>query len=159
VASDSKCERIIQYWVDKFEVGGDARVRRFKTIKRTRMKLADLRNYSGPQLPVLAIVSSLPKPVPHQKGRSPGGGDAFISELKVEFIVYGMDNANPSVTIIDLADDLWVTLHGDQTSGSGTSALTLGLEVSPEDMTYILDPYFAFKMIGTFQYFHTTGGI
>jgi len=73
--------------------------------------------------------------------------------------VYGMDNVNPAVTIIDLADDLWVILQGDQTSGDGGLALTIGLEVSPESMTYVLDPYFAFKMIGKFQYYHTTGGI
>ena len=159
VAKDSKCERIVQYWVDKFEAGGDISVRRFKAIKRTRLKLAELSSFSGPQLPVLAIVSGLPRPVPHPKGRVAGGGDAFISELRVEFIVYGIDNENPSVSIIDHADDLWATLHGDQTTGSGTTALTLNLTVEPEDITYVLDPYFALKMVAKFQYYHTTGGI
>jgi len=42
MASDSKCEQIVKYWVDKFEAGGDARIRRFTTVQRTGLDLTKL---------------------------------------------------------------------------------------------------------------------
>jgi len=159
MAEDSKCEQIVQYWVDKFEADDDVRVRYFKQVKRIRVKLADIKNFSSKQLPLLAIVAGLPKPESHMKGRVSGGGDYFKTKLKVEFIVFGMDAVNPSATILNIADDLWVTLQGDQLSGSGDTALTTEIDVVPEDIVYVVDPYFAFKMICTFTYYHTIGGI
>ena len=159
MAEDSKRERIIQYWVDKFTAGDTERTARFKTVRRTRPELAEMKNFSGPELPVLAIVAKLPKPVEHKKSRSPGGADFFVSILSIDFIVFAMDNENPDKLVSDLADDLWVTIYSDPTTGSGNDALTAGVSVSPEPMVGQWPPLLAFKMIADFSYYHTTGGI
>lgn len=159
MATDSKREQIIQYWVDKFQAGATIQTRRFKAVRRLLPSFDEFADFSSQNLPMLAIVAKLPKPVKHNRGREPGGRDVFISSLDVDFVAYALDNENPDSLISDLADDLWATLYGDTTSGSGSSALTLGLDVMPEPVIGRWDPYIIFKMICTFSYYHTTGGI
>lgn len=160
MADNSKREQIIQYWVDKFEADDTVAKRRFAKVQRLMPKFADMGSIAETMLPLLAIVAKLPKPVEHKKSRAPGGtGDYFISALEVEFIVYFMDNEEPDKMISDLADDIWATLYGDTTSGSKPDDLTLGLTVMPEPVIGMWDPYVVFKMVCSFSYYHTTGGI
>lgn len=159
MATDSKREQIIQYWVDKFEAKGSLPIRRFKTVRRLLPSFDEFADFSGQDLPMLAIVAKLPRPVEHKRTREPGGKDVFISALEVEFVVYALENEEPDTMISDLADDLWATLYGDTTSGAKPNSLTLGLSVMPEPVIGRWDPYIIFKMVCTFSYYHTTGGI
>lgn len=155
MAINSAREKIIKYWVDKFKSGSDNRTRSFKTVKRLTPDIDDLENYSASQLPLLAIVAGLPVPVPTKSGRQLPARRVFLSNLEIDFVVYAMDNKTPDSTLSDLADDLWVTLYGDPTSGD----LGLELEVSPEPIVGVWEPYVVFKMTCDIKYKHTIGGI
>jgi len=159
MAEDSKREQIIQYWVNKFESDDTVRTARFNTVKRMKPSLAELGNFTGPQLPLLAVVAKLPVPIKHIKTREPGGRDAFISALEIEFIAYAKDNDNPDTLISDIADDLWAVLYSDTTSGEKPNSLTVGLDVRPEPNVAYFAPYIAVKMVCSFEYYHTIGGI
>lgn len=159
MAEDSKREQIIQYWVNKFKSDDTVRTARFNTVKRIKPTLAELGNFTGPQLPLLAVVAKLPVPVKHIQTREPGGRDSFISNLEIEFIAYASDNETPDTLISDIADDIWVVLYSDTTSGDKPNSLTIGLDVLPDPGVAYFAPYIAVKLVCTFQYYHTTGGI
>lgn len=159
MAENSKREQIIQYWVNKFKAGETSATGRFKVIKRMRLGLEEIEDYSIEQLPLLSIVAKLPRPVAHNTSRIAGGGDVFLSVLSIDFIVYTSDNQTPDSLISDMADDLWTTLYSDPTSGSKPDELTTKLVISPEPVVGHWPPFVIFKMVADFSYYHTTGGI
>lgn len=159
MAENSQREQILEYWKNKFEAGDTSRTAYFKTVQRKRIGLEEFEEYSGEMLPVLAIIGKLPVPVEKKSGRRPGDADMFYSKLSTDFIVYALENENPDSLISNIADDLWVVLYSDQTSGEKPNWLTSDLVVSPEPIIGHWPPYINFKMVVDFYYYHTTGGI
>jgi len=130
-------------------------------VKRVQLAFADLENFAGTQLPLVAVVGKLPSPSPHRAGRSTGLHDKFISTLTIELFCYAMDNVNPDTLVSNLADDLWAKIHSDTTliTEAYPKGLTLEVVVSPEVTVGIWDPYVVFKMNCSYKYVHGTGGI
>ena len=155
MAINSIREQILQYWIDKFEAGEDERTRSFKEIKRMLPNEAELLEFSGSQLPLLAMTGGLPVPEPLTSGRIQSVRRVFLSKLEVEFTCFAMDNVTPDSTLSDLADDIWVTLYANPTCGG----LAIELDVIPEPVVGIWDPYVIFKMTCNIKYKHTIGGI
>lgn len=156
MATDSKRELILSEVVDLIES-----LDSIMAVKRTRLSFADLGNFTGPQLPLVAVVGSLPDPTPHISGRQASGSDMFISSLSVDLSCYAMDNENPDTTISNLADDLWAKIYSSPRleTTDYPRGLVLGVAVKPELKTGIWDPYVVFKMACIYKYVHGIGGI
>lgn len=156
MAENSGRELILVKVVDLIE-----EVSSIVTVSRTRIGFADLGNYSGPQLPLVAVEGSLPKPIPKRSGRSPGISDKFISDLTVSLFCYAMDNVNPDSMVSNLADDLWAKIYSNPilTTTDYPGGLAIQVDVDPEVKVGIWDPYVVFKMNCVYKYIHGTGGI
>ena len=130
-------------------------------VVRTRLGFNDLGDYSGEQLPLIAVVGGLPKPSPKKSGRTYGVSDKFISDLNVDLFCYAMDNENPDSLVSNLADDIWAKVFSDPTliTTDYPRGLTIDLDVNPEIKVGIWDPYIVFKIACVYKYVHGTGGI
>ena len=156
MAVNSHRELILVEVVDMIE-----EVSSIKTVQRTRIGFSELGNYSGRQLPLVAVVGKLPKPAPKRSGREPGASDMFISDLGVDLFCYAMDNETPDSTVSNLADDLWAKIYSNPTlvTTQYPRGLALQVDVVPEISVGIWDPYIVFKMNCIYKYIHGTGGI
>ena len=125
------------------------------TVERVRPSFDDLDSIANTQLPLIAIVGKLPKPVQKLSSRVQGQPDKFVSALGVEVICYAMDNVTPDSTVSNLADDIGAKLFEDPTYNK----LLQKIEVDPEVQIGIWDPYVVFKMVCSATYIHGTGGI
>lgn len=156
MAANSKRELIILELVNNIED-----ISSINTVERVRPNFADLGNFAETQLPLVAVVGKLPKPVPKRSGRQTGIVDKFISDLEIDLFCYAMENVNPDSKVSDLADDLWAKIHSDPTliTDDYLKGLTLQVDVMPEIQVGIWDPYVVFKMVCIYKYVHTIGGI
>ena len=156
MADNSKRELIILELISNIEDIGS-----IVTVERVRPSFADLGNFAETQLPLVAVVGKLPKPVPKRSGRQTGVVDKFISDLEIDLFCYAMDNVNPDSKVSDLADDLWAKIYSDPIliTDDYLDGLTLQVEVMPEIQIGIWDPYVIFKIVCTYKYVHGTGGI
>ena len=130
-------------------------------VERVRPSFADLGNFAGTQLPLVAVVGKLPKPEPKRSGRISGLVGKFVSDLGVDLFCYAMDNVNPDSTVSDLTDDIWAKVHSDPNliTDDYPDGLTLQVDVVPEVKVGTWDPYVVFKIGCVYKYVHTTGGI
>ena len=156
MAANSKRELILLEVKDLIE-----QLSTINTVERVRLSFTDLNNYSGPQLPLVAVVGGLPKPIPKKSGRTAGDSDKFISSLNVDLICHAMDNVNPDSTVSSLADDLWAKIYSKPTlvNSDYPKGLVLDVSVNPEIKIGIWDPYVVFKMSCVYKYVRGTGGI
>jgi len=156
MAENSKRELIILELISNLED-----ISSINAVERIRPSFADLGNFADTQLPLVAVVGKLPKPVPKRSGRTTGKMDKFISDLEIDLFCYAMDNVNPDSKVSDLADDLWTKIYSDPTliTDDYPKGLTLEVVVMPEIQVGIWDPYVVFKMVCTYKYIHGTGGI
>jgi len=156
MAKNSKRELILLKVVDLMES-----ISSIVTVERIRLGFNDLGNYSGEQLPLIAVVGSLPKPRPKKSGRTPGVSDAFISSINIDIYCYAMDNENPDSLVSNLADDIWAKVWSDPilTTTKYPKGLTIDLDVDPEIKVGIWDPYIVFKIACVYKYVHGIGGI
>ena len=83
------------------------------------MSIAELEEFSAPQLPVLVVFGGLPVPGEKMSSRRPNM-DQSLSTLSVSLIAYIMDNVEPDSTISYVADELWVALLDDATPEAET---------------------------------------
>ncbi|RLC88911.1 MAG: hypothetical protein DRJ03_01330 [Chloroflexi bacterium] len=150
MAANSLRERILVQLVSTV-----SDVEAISTVRRTKQSYAKLKEFAVTQFPVVAIVGRLPQPLEHIKGRAPGGADLFVSDLQVDFFVYGMANEDEDTLVSNLADDLWAVLHADQTVNNLAISTSL---VFTEDPQY-WPPFVAFKLTATIKYKHLIGGI
>lgn len=153
MAANSKREQIILAVVAELEtlssVSSDSIKRRIPTYE-------ELSNFALPQLPVIAVVGGLPKPVHHKVTRVKGiTKDVFISELTISLFTYFQDYVDPDSTLSSLLDDIWVKLYADQTKGGLVISTTLTPNVSQD----YWDPFYAFKVDVKMQYTHDIGGV
>lgn len=149
MAANSKREQIIV----KVEAELNA-VASISHVVRKRPTYESLQSFPITQLPVVAIVSGIPKPVPHNVGRRPPK-DVFQSELRLSLYCYFQANANPDTTLSTLLDDLWAALYADTTKGG----LVIDTTLDPEPTHDFWDPFYAFKLDVITQYYHNKGGI
>lgn len=126
-----------------------------KTVSRTRIAFSDLDTIANTQLPMLALVGKLPKPVDKLSSRQQGVPDKFISELGIDVYCYALANVDPDTMVSTLADDIWTQLFLDPTVGG----LALETKITPEVQVGVWDPYIAFKMLCSITYIHGRGGI
>lgn len=127
-----------------------------KVERRQPTSPEDLRRVAGTQMPYVAMIGGVPQPIEHKSGRTPGGVDAVLSELKVNLFVYFMDNVSADSTLSDIMDDVWALVYSDQTLGF---KFVIGTTISPNADVAVWEPYVAFSMIVNITYYHTTGGI
>ena len=127
----------------------------FKSVVRRLPTKEDLENFAITQLPVIAVVAGLPKPVEHIVTRQPGAQDVFVSDLSIRLFGYFQNNKDPDTELSSHVDDIWVALYADPTKGG----LTLKTTLKPEIYTDFWDPYYAFMIEAILKYKHTTGGI
>lgn len=156
MAEGSKRELIILELISNIED-----ISSINTVERVRPSFADLGSFAETQLPLVAIVGKLPRPVPKRSGRETGIMDKFISDLEIDLFCYAMDNVNPDSKVSDLADDLWAKIYSDPIliTDDYLKGLALEVIVMPEIQVGIWDPYVVFKMVCTYKYVHGTGGI
>jgi hypothetical protein len=153
MADNSKRERIIVYVVDLLET-----LASINTVVRVKQTYQELENFSGPQMPVAAVVGRLPVPSTsgmqtHISRRT--SVDIIISDLAIDVFVYGQDNVAPDTLVSNLADDLWALLYQDQKMGGLVVETRLILDEENE----FWHPYVAFKLTVQVKYKHDTGGI
>lgn len=131
------------------------------TVQRKLLNFTELGDVAYPQMPLVAVVGKLPKPVPHKSGRTYSGSDRFISALQAELVCYAMDNKTPDTKVSELANDLWSQLYSNPKliTTDYPKGLAFDLEVIPEVQVGTWDPYVVFKMTCTYKYVHGTGGI
>ena len=138
MADNSKREQIIVAVKAELEA-----IAAIKTVIRKLPTKEELDQFAGPQLPVIALVAGLPKPISHKVGRLPAGKDVFISRLKLSLFVYFQDNVTPDVTLSSLLDDIWVALYSDPAKGGLVIVTELDPEISQDFWDrYILMPIF-----------------
>ena len=125
------------------------------TVKRVRPAFQDLDTIASTQMPLIAILGKLPKPVQKRSSRVQGIPDKFTSVLGVEVYCYALANVDPDSVVSDLADDIWASLFTDPLLGT----LLIEFDVSPEVQVGIWDPYIVFRMNCSAKYIHTTGEI
>lgn len=150
MAANSLAEQIVQDIVSAIEgIQVDA-VATFKKVERKKLGFDELSSVPSTLLPYAAVTVGLPDATPKISGRIRAVVDKFQSILTVSVTVYGMDNTDPDVTILSLADDLWVAIYSDP----GRNGLALHTSVLPELETGIFDPYYAFTMDVEVVYVH-----
>lgn len=150
MASNSKREQILEAVVTAIEA-----VPAIVTVNRLQPTYNDLSSMSGLQLPYVAVVGQMPRPIQKVAKRSSAQADKFRSVLAIDIMCYAMANEDPDTLVSDLADDLWTILYADQS----WSGLAIGTEVLPETIVGRWQPYFAFKMTCEIEYIHGIGGI
>ena len=150
MASNSKREQILEAVVTAIEAAPA-----IVTVNRLQPTYNDLSSMSGLQLPYVAVVGQMPRPIQKVSKRSSAQADRFRSSLGVDIVCYAMANDSPDTLISDLADDLWTILNADQSWGG----LAIGTEVLPETIIGRWQPYFAFKLSCEIEYIHGLGGI
>jgi hypothetical protein len=126
------------------------------TVQRVRPQFADLEGIPSTQMPMIAVVGRLPKPVEKRSARVQGDVDKFVSMLGVELYCYALANVDPDSVISDLADEIWRKLWESPTL---EFEWVLELSVTPEVQVGIWDPYVVFKIDCQYKYVHDTGGI
>jgi hypothetical protein len=126
------------------------------SIKRRIPSYEELMRFALPQLPVIAVVGGLPKPVDHKTTRIKGiTKDIFISDLTISLFTYFQDHVDPDSKLSNLLDDIWAKLYADQTKGG----LVVNTTLSPNVSQDYWDPFYAFKVDVVLQYTHDIGGI
>ena len=133
-------------------------VANIKEVSRRRPTLEQLQSMAQTQLPLIAVTAGLPVPNPHWNERNPTRKtDKFKSDLVVDAVLYDMlyEDDQYDSRISELANDLWIALHSDQTWGGYAAQTT----VAPDADVAVWDPYLAFRMRLTITYIHGIGGI
>ena len=155
MAANSKSERLVQNVVTTLEELGGGNL--FKKVERIKLGFEDLMSSKIPTtlLPYAAVTCGLPDATPKISGRTRAIVDKFQSVLTIELTVYGMDNENPDVTILSVADDMWAGLYNDP----GRGGLALATRIIPEVETGIFDPYYAFNMDVEVVFVHSRSSI
>ena len=151
MAVNSKRERVLNTVKDNLD-----QLPSISTVQRVRPQFADLEGIAATQLPMIAVVGKLPKPVEKRSARVQGDVDKFVSELGVELYCYLLANVEPDSAISDIADDIWKKLWESPTLGF---KWVLELSVTPEVQVGMWDPYAVFKIDCQYKYVHDTGGI
>jgi hypothetical protein len=128
-----------------------------KTVDRVRPEFANLDQIANTELPKIALVGMLPKPVQKLSNRKQGRVDLLISELNFRVYCYALDNTKTAdTTVSTLANAIWVKLWEVLNLGLD---YVQGVDVVPNVEVGIWDPYIVFRMDGTITYKHDTGGI
>lgn len=150
MAANSQREQIIVYNVDLIKT-----LPSIKTVIRTKQSYSQLQQFAVTQLPLVAVVGRLPKPVEKVSSRTRVKIDLIISELAIDFFVYFQETVSPDERLSFLADDIWAKLYLDETMGDLVIGTLLTVDEEPE----YWDPFVAFRVTATVKYKHTTGGI
>jgi len=125
-----------------------------RTVKRTMQGHEDLQQFSGPQLPVAAVVGRLPVPIEHKAGRN-GQVDQIKSALAVDIFVYFQENEEQDKQLSNMLDEMWRELYTNPTR----SGLCLVTALTPNPDYSAWAPYVAFQLTCNHHYIHTPGGI
>lgn len=150
MGTNSKREQIIK--AVKAELEDVASIR---TVQRKLPTYEDLKNFAITQMPVVAMVSGLPVPVPHPNYRVVGGRDLFVSEITIGLYCYFQERTDPDTELSNLLDDIWAELYSDPTKGG----LVIETTLKPHMHQDFWDPFYAFKVDLILKYSHSTGGI
>lgn len=126
----------------------------FNAVKRVRLSHADLCNFAQTQFPVLAIVSGLPQPIPHESTRGIPK-DVFIMDLEIQLYVYLHILDDFDTLVSSVMDDMWNILNTDQSRGG----LTFETLIKPAKPIHLYSPYAGFTLTINHKYQTDTGGI
>lgn len=125
-----------------------------RAIKRQKLTLAQLKEFATTQLPLIGMLGDLPDP--RENKRSRGVSDAFISDMSISLVCYGLDNETPDTKISNYLDDLWRILFA---INYPRACKVISVDVRPSVQPAIWSPYFAFAIKYVVTYAHDKGGI
>ena len=128
-------------------------VRRIPSYER----LAELKNYSIMQFPLVAIEAGMPVPNEKESSRFQGRIDLVVSELPVKINCYLLDSDEDTMdtTISTYLSTLWAALLTDPTF----NGFALRTRLVPNADIEFWHPFVGFQIVAKIQYTHSTGEI